>query len=135
MKIQASAEDYLESILVLSQKKGKVRSVDIAQHKGFAKPTVSIIMKQFRENGYIELDKDRNISLTEKGAVIAKNTYERHMLLANFLMEIGVDEETAYADACKIEHNISEASFEKLKIFYQHYSEPVFNNRNAEWEG
>ena len=122
MKIQASAEDYLECILVLSQKKDKVRSVDIAQHLGFAKPTISIIMKQFRENGYIEIDADRCIYLTPKGEAIAKSTYERHMLLANFLIEIGVDEETAYADACKIEHNISETSFQKLKAFYEKYS-------------
>jgi len=117
MKIQASAEDYLESILVLTQKKGHVRSVDIAQHMGFSKPTISIIIKQFKENGYVEIDADRNISLTDKGAEIANRTYERHMLFAMFLMDIGVDEETAYADACKIEHNISEVSFERFKEF------------------
>ncbi|MCL2572335.1 MAG: metal-dependent transcriptional regulator [Defluviitaleaceae bacterium] len=121
MKIQASAEDYLESILVLTQKKGRVRSVDIAQHMGFSKPTVSIIMKQFKENGYIEIASDRTITLTEKGAAIAAKTYEYHMLFANFLMDIGVDEETAYADACKIEHSISETSFEKFKEFYKGY--------------
>ena len=121
MKIQASAEDYLESILVLTQKKGRVRSIDIAQHMGFSKPTVSIIMKQFKENGYIEIAPDRTITLTEKGAAIAAKTYEYHMLFANFLMDIGVDEETAYADACKIEHSISETSFEKFKEFYKGY--------------
>jgi len=121
MKIQASAEDYLEAILVLSQKKDKVRAVDIAQHMGFSKPTISIIMKQFRENDYIEIDSDRCIHLTVKGGEIARSTYERHMLFANFLMDIGVDEETAYRDACKIEHNISETSFQKLKTFYDNY--------------
>jgi len=117
MKIQASAEDYLEAILVLSQKKGKVRSIDIAQHMGYAKPTISIIIKQFRENGYVNIDADRNITLTNKGTQIASRTYERHMLFAQFLIDIGVDEETAYADACKIEHNISEVSFERFKEF------------------
>jgi len=120
MKIQASAEDYLESILILTRKKGKVRSVDIAQHMSFSKPTVSIIMKQFRENGYITIDADRNIALTQKGEEIATRTYERHMLFAQFLMGIGVSEETAYADACKIEHSISEESFERFKEFYEH---------------
>jgi len=118
MKIQASAEDYLEAILVLTQKKGKVRSVDIAQHMGFSKPTVSIIMKQFKENGYIEINPDRTISLTPKGSEIATRTYECHMMFAQFLIDIGVDEETAYADACKIEHSFSQASFEKFKEFY-----------------
>ena len=122
MKIQASAEDYLESILVITQKKGHVRSVDIAQHMGFSKPTISIIMKQFKENGYIEIDSDRNIILTEKGADIANRTYERHMLFARFLMDIGVDEEAAYGDACKIEHNISEVSFERFKEFYKGFA-------------
>ena len=122
MKIQASAEDYLESILMLTQKKGHVRSVDIAQHMGFSKPTISIIMKQFKENGYIEIDHERNITLTPKGSSIATRTYERHMLFAKFLMDIGVDEETAFADACKIEHNISEASFERFKDFYKGFN-------------
>ena len=121
MKIKASAEDYLESILVLSKKKDKVRSVDIAQYMGFSKPTISIIMKQFHENGYIAIAGDRTISLTEKGAEIATRTYERHMLFAKFLMDIGVNEEVAYADACKIEHGMSEESFERFKAFYEGY--------------
>jgi len=130
MKIQASAEDYLEAILVLTQKKGKVRSVDIAQHMGFSKPTISIIMKQFRQNGYIEINPDRSITLTEKGGAIARRTYECHMLFANFLMDIGVDEKTAYADACKIEHSFSEESFERFKDFYKGYKE-ARNGQNS----
>jgi len=122
MKIQASAEDYLESILVLTQNKDKVRSIDIAQHMGFSKPTISIIMKQFRENGYITIAADRSIQLTEKGAEIAARTYERHMLFAKFLMDIGVSKEIAYADACKIEHGMSEESFERFKAFYEQYA-------------
>jgi len=119
VKIQASAEDYLESILVLSKKNGKVRSIDIAKHMGFSKPTISIIMKQFRDNGYIVIDEDRNIHLTDKGAEIATGIHERHMLLSKVLAAIGVDEETAMADACKIEHNISEKTFLCIKAFFE----------------
>jgi len=119
MKIQASAEDYLEAILVLTKQYGKVRAIDIANHMGFSKPTISIIMKQFRSNGYITLDDDRNIHLTEKGAAIAIGIHERHTVLSNVLIAIGVDEATAIADACKIEHNISEKTFECIKAFYE----------------
>jgi len=118
MKIQASAENYLEAILFLSKKKSNVRAVDIAQYMSFSKPTISIAMKQFRENGYIDIDSRRHISLTEKGAEIANRMHERHLLIANLLMMIGVDEETAYSDACKIEHCISDKSFSCLKDFY-----------------
>jgi len=119
MKIQASAEDYLEAILVLTKQNGKVRSVDVANHMGFSKPTISIIMKQFRDNGYITLDNHRNIHLTEKGAEIAQGIHERHTVLSNLLIAIGVDKETAISDACKIEHNISEKTFECIKAFYE----------------
>ena len=119
MKIQASAEDYLEAILVLEQQFGKVRSIDVANHMNFSKPTISIIMKQFRDNGYVTFDQERNIHLTEKGMEIAQRIHERHNLLANVLMAIGVDEETAFEDACKIEHNISEKTFVRIKTFYE----------------
>jgi len=119
LKIQASAEDYLEAILVLSKQNGKVRSVDIAKHMGFSKPTISIIMKQFRDNGYIIIDAERNIHLTEKGADIATQVHERHTVLTGVLIAIGVSEETAKADACKIEHNISAETFECIKQFYE----------------
>jgi len=118
MKILASAEDYLEAILVLQKKQGKVRSVDIANHMNFAKPTISIQMKQFRDNGYITFDVERNIHLTEKGEEIATRIHERHMLLVKVLMAIGVEEEQALEDACKIEHNISEMTFECIQKFY-----------------
>jgi len=121
MIIQASAENYLEAILVLSKKKSNVRAVDIAQHMNFSKPTISIAMKQFRENGYIDIDSNRHITLTEKGAEIATRTHERHNLIASLLIKIGVDEETAFADACKIEHCISEESFNCLKAYYSKY--------------
>jgi len=119
MKIQASAEDYLEAIFVLSKQIGKVRSIDLAKHMGFAKPTISIAVKQFRDNGYITIDGERNIHLTEKGAEIAHGIHERHMVLSKVLMAIGVSEETAMADACKIEHNISVETFECVKKFYE----------------
>lgn len=119
MKIQASAEDYLEVIYVLSKKQGKVRSIDIANHMNFAKPTISIKMKQFRENGYITFDAERNIHLTEKGEEIAIRINERHTLLTKVLTVIGVDEKQALEDACKIEHNISETTFECVKAFYE----------------
>jgi len=119
MKIQTSAEDYLETILMISKKKNNVRAMDIVKHTGYARATISIALKQLKENGYILTDKSHNISLTEKGIKIAARTYERHMLIEKFLIAIGVDEETAFSDACKLEHGISDKSFECLSEFYQ----------------
>ena len=119
MKIQASAEDYLEAIWVLTQNEQKVRATDLAAHMGFAKPTISIIVKKFKDNGYITIEDERYITLTEKGAEIAIRIHERHTILSKILMAIGVDEDIAYADACKIEHNISETTFECIKNFYE----------------
>jgi len=118
MKIQASAEDYLETIYVLSKEKENVRAIDIANYTGYAKPTISIILKQFRENDYIVLDNQKNIFLTERGKKIATRIYERHNLIANFLMAIGVEKEIAFADACKLEHGFSEKSFECLSDYF-----------------
>ena len=115
MKIQESAENYLEAILMLKNKNGYVRSIDIANHLGFTKPSVSVAMKSFREEGYINVDSDGNITLTEKGLEIAEKIYERHQILAKALMSLGVDEQTAFQDSCKIEHDISSTSFEKIK--------------------
>ena len=117
MLIKESAENYLEAILVLNQKKGYVRSIDVANELGFTKPSVSVAMKRFREDGYITIDKDGRISLTEKGMEIANRVYERHQVIAKVLMLIGVDEDIAYEDSCKIEHDISEQTFEKLKDY------------------
>lgn len=118
MKIQEAAENYLESILVLKNKDGHVRSIDVVNHMNVSKPTVSVVMKQFRENGYISMDDDGYITLTEKGEEIAVRTYERHTVIAEILMKLGVDEGTAYSDSCKIEHAISETSFERIKECY-----------------
>ncbi len=117
MKIQESAENYLETILMLKNTKGYVRSIDIANHLNFTKPSVSVAMKAFREEGYILVDSEGNISLTEKGTAIAEQVYERHQVIAKALIALGVDEETAYEDSCKIEHDISDISFEKIKAY------------------
>ena len=121
--IQESAEMYLETILVLSRRIGQVRSIDVVNEMGFSKPTVSEQMKKFRENGYIEMDGDGFIFLTEKGREIAERIYERHIVLTKLLMAIGVDEKSAHHDACKIEHGISDESFECIKAHYYNYTE------------
>lgn len=115
MKIQESAENYLESILILKQRKGQVRSIDIVNELEFSKPSVSVAMKNLRENGYIQMDPEGFISLTEKGQAIADKIYERHTLFTEWLMSLGVDQKTAVEDACRIEHVISEKSFHAIK--------------------
>ena len=115
MKIQESAENYLETILILSKRKGAVRSIDIANELHFSKPSVSVAMKKLRESGYIEMDKDGFISLLPSGEEIARRIYERHKLLTQFFIRLGVDPEVAAADACKVEHDLSEETFQKMK--------------------
>ena len=115
MKIQESAENYLETILMIKNKKGIVRSIDIANELEFSKPSVSIAMKNLRENGYITVDENGYISLTDIGKEIADKMYERHTTLSNWLISLGVDESVAVEDACRIEHVISAESFEAIK--------------------
>lgn len=117
MKIHESAENYLETILMLKNQKGYVRSIDIAHELSFTKASVSVAMKAFREDGYVTVDESGNISLTDKGMEIATRIYERHKVIAEVLMMIGVSEETASEDSCKIEHDISDETFEKIKEF------------------
>ena len=117
MIIKESAENYLEAILMIKKQKGYVRSIDVANELKITKPSVSVAMKNFREEEYITIDSDGGISLTEKGKKIAERVYERHQVIASALIALGVDEETAYEDSCKIEHDISELSFEKIKEF------------------
>lgn len=117
MKIHESAENYLETILILKNRNGYVRSVDIANELSFTKPSISVAMKAFREEGYIEMDADGHISLTPSGLAIAEKIYERHQTLAKILMALGVSEKTAFVDACKIEHDISDETFDKIKEF------------------
>lgn len=115
MNIYESAENYLEAILILKNEKGMVRSIDVAQYLEFSKPSVSRAMSQFRENGYITMDKEGWITLTEPGLKIAEQIYERHRCLTEWLTSLGVDPEVAAADACKLEHDISDETFQKLK--------------------
>ncbi len=115
MKIQEAAENYLECILIIGKEKGKVRSIDVAHRLEVTKPTVSVTMKQFRENGYVEMDSDGFLTLTEKGREIAERIYERHVVLTELLIGLGVDEKTAREDACRIEHDLSDVTFARLK--------------------
>jgi Mn-dependent DtxR family transcriptional regulator len=110
-----SAEMYLETILVLSRRKPEVRSIDIAHELDYKKSSVSVAMKNLRKNGYIEMDNDGHITLTKKGREIAETIYERHILIADWLIRMGVDKDIAAADACRIEHVISPESFEAMK--------------------
>ena len=114
MKIQKSAEDYLEAMLMMQEKHGFIRSIDVSEHLGVTKPSVSYAAKRLRENGYINMDKNGLITLTEAGMEIAQRMYTRHKLLTDFLIRLGVDEETAREDACKMEHDISSKTFEAI---------------------
>ena len=115
LKLHDSAENYLETLLMLSEPQHQVRSIDIVNELEFSKPSVSIAMKNLRENGYIQMDRDGYITLTGQGQVIAETMYERHKFLSQWLIRLGVDEQTAVSDACRIEHVISAKSFEAIK--------------------
>ena len=115
MALNKSAEDYLETILILSKRLPVVRSVDIAAEMNFKKPSVSVAMKKLRESGYIEMEPDGSIKLLPAGAAIAEGIYERHRTLTDFFVYLGVSEETASSDACKVEHDLSPETFEKIK--------------------
>lgn len=115
MKIQESAENYLETIYFLSKKNSTVRSIDIVNELNFTKPSVSVAMKNLRVNGYVNMDNDGHITLTDKGLEIAQSMHERHTLLSQWLEQLGVDKKTALLDACRIEHVISAESFEAIK--------------------
>ena len=115
MHIHQSAEDYLEAILRLRETKGQVRSVDISLLLGVTKPSVSFAMKKLRENEFIQMDQENLITVTEKGEEIAMRIYDRHKTIMSFLTAIGVEEGVAREDACKIEHDISEESFNALR--------------------
>ncbi len=115
MRIQESGEMYLETILRLSQKSGHVRAIDVGEEMGYSKPSVSRAMSLLKQGGYVVIDRNGAITLTDAGRELAEKIYERHTLITNFLISIGVDEETAAEDACKMEHSISDASFEAIK--------------------
>ncbi len=114
MNIYESAEDYLEQILMLLETRGHARSVDIAAGLNVSKPSVSVAMRKLRENGYITMGADSLISLTDKGYAIARKIYDRHQALTKYLIQLGVPEQIAREDACKIEHDLSEESFSAI---------------------
>ena len=115
MKILKSSEDYLEAMLIMKEVHGYIRSIDIAMELGVTKPSVSYATKRLRENGYITMDKEGLITLTESGYAIASRIYERHKTLTAFFVRLGVDEETAREDACKVEHDLSEQTYNAIK--------------------
>ena len=115
MHLQESGEMYLETILILSRKSQFVRSIDISEYMGFSKPSVSRAVRLLKQGGYLIMDRDGSLTLTEEGLGVAKKIYERHTLLSDFLVRLGVDEKTAAEDACKIEHDISDESFAAIK--------------------
>ena len=124
MSVHESGEMYLEAILVLWKKNGYVRSVDVSEYLGYSKPSVSRAMGILRAGDYITMDKDEGITLTDSGKEIAEKIFERHTVLSNLLIRLGVSEETAAADACKVEHAISDETFEAIKRHMTRYKAP-----------
>lgn len=122
MTIHESAEDYLEAILKLRIKHGNVRSIDVVGELNVTKPSVSVAMKKLREAGYVLMDETGLLTLTEKGEAVAQQIYERHQVLSQMLISLGVDSETAAQEACKIEHVISDDTFHKIKHYFQEKS-------------
>lgn len=121
MTVRESGEMYLEAILVLAKKSGYVRSIDVSEYLGYSKPSVSRAMGILREGGYILMEKDGAITLTDSGKKLAETIYERHTVLSELLIRLGVDEKTATDDACRIEHVISDESFQAIRqYYYQH---------------
>ena len=114
MRVHESSEDHLETILMLKERKGYVRSVDVANELAFTKASVSVAMKKLRGNGYVQMEADGSLVLTEAGLAIARRVYDRHRLLTEFFVRLGVDPEVAAQDACRVEHDLSEQTFSKL---------------------
>ena len=117
-KIKESAEDYLECILILSCSREKVRSIDIVKHMNLSKPSVSVAMKKLRESGYINMDSESYITLTKNGKAIAEKIYERHVFISQWLEDLGVNPEVALEAACRIEHVLSDETFDAIKTRY-----------------
>lgn len=117
MHLQESGEMYLETILILSEKSNEVRSIDVGEYMGYSKPSVSRAIGLLKSGGYVVSDSDGYLSLTDAGREVAEKIYERHRFLTDFLVRLGVDEKTAAEDACRMEHDISDASFSALKAF------------------
>ncbi|MFR8536034.1 MAG: metal-dependent transcriptional regulator [Lacrimispora saccharolytica] len=125
MKLYASGEDYLEAILVLHKKIGMVRSVDVARHMGVSKPSVCVAVNTLKDGGFLTMDEDHFLHLTDVGREVAEKIYERHCFFTERLIELGVDPETAETDACRIEHVISAESFEHLKKSFENNNQEV----------
>mgnify|MGYP001629953223 FL=1 len=122
MVIHESAEDYLESILVLKERRGIVHSIDIVNELGYSKPSVSIAMKKLRENGYISMSPDGSITLNESGLTIASRVYDRHKTITRLFVLLGVSPDAAAEDACKVEHDLSDETFGKIRQFVEQHS-------------
>ena len=123
MQVRQSAEDYFETIYMLKKKNGSVRAIDVVNELGFSKPTVSVAMKKFRENGFVTVDDAGQIELTAAGLAIAKKTFEKHTVISEMLMMLGVPEEIALEDACRMEHGLSEESFAAVKAYLEKIKE------------
>lgn len=123
MKIHESAENYLEAILMIQLEKGSVRSIDVAHQLSFSKPSVSRAVSLLRENGYLVMDRDGLLELTPTGREIAETIYERHILISNWLISLGIPAEIASRDACKMEHDVSPVTFQKLKEYIQNHTQ------------
>ncbi len=119
MSVYESGEDYLEAILMVSEKKDEVHAIDIVNELGFSKPSVSIALKKLKEQGYITIDEMNHLHLTDSGLEIANKIYERHKILTSILMYVGVSKETAEEDACKLEHDLSDESWNRIKEYYK----------------
>lgn len=121
MAVSEAIENYLETIYILSQQQSEVHAIDICSYLSYSRPTVSIVLRQMRENGLVTVNADNHIFLTEEGGRIASRVYERHELLSSMLMMLGVSRETAMHDACKIEHDLSDETFEAIKAHMDRY--------------
>lgn len=119
MPIHESGENYLEAIYMLSEKQGSVRSIDVVNHLGFSKPTISVAVHTLERNGFLTISPEGYLVLTESGLEIAERIYERHRVLSSILIKLGVPEKIALEDACKLEHDLSDISFEKIKNFFR----------------
>lgn len=123
MAITEAVENYLETILILSEKQSDIHAIDICSYLGYSRPTVSIVLKKMKDDGLVSVDGDNHITLTGAGRDVAERIYERHMVISELLMRLGVSRETAVTDACKIEHDLSDETFESLKKHYYKFSD------------
>lgn len=123
MKLHASGEDYLEAVLMLQKKKGMVRSIDLARHMGYSKPSISHAVKILQEGGFLTMDEDGYLHLTDVGREVAERIYERHQLFTKLLVDVGIDPVIAEKEACQMEHTISQDSFEKLRNAHKKYGD------------